>query len=158
MALTRGISASSGQTLVAQQTIVTPGYSVRSFQIKRAYARSNAALSASASQVVPLMVHEAVVNALRHARPSWVAVDVRLEGGHLHLAVSNDGRGFPFRGLYDQIRLKRARVGPVSLRERVTSLGGTLTIDSRDAGSIIEIALPMFHREGADADPISGRR
>ena len=121
-------------------------------------AESDAALSASASQVVPLMVHEAVVNALRHAKPSWVAVDVRPRDGQLRLVVSNDGHGFPFRGRYDQGALERAHVGPVSLRERVTLLGGTLTIDSRDAGSTVEIALPMVTQEGADADPIGARR
>jgi signal transduction histidine kinase len=122
-------------------------------------AESDAArLPRSAEQVVPLIVHEAVVNALRHATPSWVDVNVQMQDGQLRLVVSNDGRGFPFRGRYDQIALERARVGPVSLRERVTSLGGSLTIDSRDSGSIVEIALPIFNREGAGADPISGRR
>jgi signal transduction histidine kinase len=116
------------------------------------------ALPAPASQVVPLMVHEAVVNALRHARPSWVAVDVRSQNGHLRLLVSNDGQGFPFRGRYDHVALERAHIGPVSLRERVTSLGGTLTIESTDAGSTVEITLPIANREDADANPPGARR
>lgn len=126
--------------------------------ISMTVAEPDAALSSTASHVVPLMVHEAVVNALRHARPSWVAVDVRPQDGQLCLVVSNDGHGFPFRGRYDQVALEKAHVGPVSLRERVALLGGTLTIDSRDAGSTVEIALPMFNREGADVDPTSARR
>ena len=48
---------------------------------------------------VRLMVREAAVNAFKHARPSRVSVSVRVtETGDLGLVVSNDGRGFPFRG------------------------------------------------------------
>jgi len=92
---------------------------------------------------VRLMVREAVVNALQHAHPSRVSVDVqRDDGGPLRIVVSDDGRGFPFRGRVDQSQLDASNVGPVSLRERVVALSGSMAIESTAAGSRLEITLP----------------
>ena len=60
----------------------------------------------------------------------------------IKIVVSDDGRGFPFRGHYEHGMLTRMNLGPVSLRERATSLGGQMTIDSTETGSRIEIAVP----------------
>jgi signal transduction histidine kinase len=72
-----------------------------------------------------------------------VTVDVSAKDSHLRIAVSDDGHGFPFLGRYDHDALERANLGPVSLRNRVASLGGTLTVDSTPAGSCVEVTLPM---------------
>jgi signal transduction histidine kinase len=92
--------------------------------------------------VVP-MVHEAIVNALKHAQPSRVVVTVQADSGSLHVVISDDGRGFPFRGRYDQAELARTRTGPASLLERIASLGGELSIESTDAGSRVEMRLAV---------------
>lgn len=39
-------------------------------------------------------------------------------------------------------------LGPVTLRERIASLGGSLTIDSRDTGACLEITLPLTDNGG----------
>jgi signal transduction histidine kinase len=72
-----------------------------------------------------------------------VAVDVSTDGGALRIAVRDDGRGFPFQGRYDHAALQEANLGPISLRERVASLGGTLTVESTPAGSCVEVVLPL---------------
>jgi|RhiMetdeSRZDD1v2_1073273.scaffolds.fasta_scaffold05317_15 signal transduction histidine kinase len=100
------------------------------------------ALSSPTEQGVRLMVHEAVVNALKHAHPSKVTVDVAMHDGILALVVRDDGRGFPERGHLDHDDLVRRNVGPASLRDRVTAMGGRLAIDSTASGSRIEITLP----------------
>ncbi len=95
-------------------------------------------------QTLRLLVQEAVVNALKHANPSRVTIEVELPDDHrLHVAVSNDGRGFPFRGRMDGAQLVALNAGPVSLRERVTSVGGSIAIDSTPSGSRVEITFPV---------------
>ena len=95
-------------------------------------------------KAVRLMVHEAVVNALKHAHPSRVSVDVQADGSDtLRIVVADDGRGFPFRGRRGGAELEATNSGPVSLTERVDSLAGTLAIESLPTGSRIEISLPV---------------
>jgi signal transduction histidine kinase len=95
-------------------------------------------------QAIALMVHEAVVNALKHADPSRVSVDVHVDGTAVRITVADDGRGFGFEGRHDHERLVQMKAGPASLRERVESLGGNLTIESSRAGSRVEISLPLM--------------
>ena len=102
-----------------------------------------AAIPYAIERAVPPMVHEAVVNALKHGDPSRIRVDLDVDNGTLRIIVADDGHGFPFRGRYDHAALVEARLGPASLRERAASLGGTLTIDSAGSGSRVEIALPL---------------
>ncbi len=94
-------------------------------------------------QAIPPMVHEAIVNALKHADPSRVAVTI--DGGltDVRIIVTDDGRGFPFRGRYDHAALMANDAGPRSLLDRVESLGGRMSIDSSDAGSRVEMRLSV---------------
>ena len=126
------------------------------------------ALPPQTDQEVRLMVREAVVNALKHAQPSRVAVEVQADDGRsdsrsgspvsadapgsaepkssrrtVRIIVSNDGRGFPFRGRYDHAQLVASNAGPVSLRDRVQALAGTLAIESMPTGSRVEISVPI---------------
>jgi signal transduction histidine kinase len=90
-------------------------------------------LPAPIEKAVRFMVHEAIVNALQHAQPSRVSVDVQADGPDtLRIVVSDDGRGFPFRGRRGGAELTAANAGPVSLTERVDSLAGTLAISIAD--------------------------
>jgi len=102
-----------------------------------------AAIPDAIERAIPPMVHEAVVNALKHGDPSRIRVDIDVENSTLRIVVADDGHGFPFRGRYDHDTLRDAHLGPASLRDRATSLGGTLTIDSELSGSRVEIVLPL---------------
>jgi signal transduction histidine kinase len=95
-------------------------------------------------QPIALMVHEAVVNALKHAAPSRVSVDVHTDNGAIRIIVADDGRGFTFQGRYDHRMLSSMNVCPQSLRERIESLGGDLTIESGRTGSRVEISVPLM--------------
>jgi signal transduction histidine kinase len=100
------------------------------------------ALPSEVQDAVPRMVHEAVVNALKHGRPSRVSVSVRGRDDGLSVVVADDGHGFPFEGRFDHAALVRQNLGPASLCERVASLGGDVSVDSSASGSKVEIRLP----------------
>jgi len=90
-----------------------------------------------------LMLHEALMNAARHATASRVRVELASANGRLRLAVQDDGRGFPFRGTRSGEDLAATGEGPRSLRERVASLGGRLVVHSSPGGSRVEIDVPL---------------
>ena len=70
-------------------------------------------------------------------------VDLAERDDELHITVTDDGRGFPFRGRYDLAALALMHQGPVSLKERVALLDGELMIDSSASGARLEITLPL---------------
>lgn len=94
-------------------------------------------------EALPLMINEAVVNALKHAQPSRVTVDVESADGHIRVAVSDDGHGFPFKGRFDHEALALSHDAPRSLFDRVSALGGHLSIESSDRGSRVEMLLSL---------------
>ena len=100
-------------------------------------------LSDAAEQALSLIINEAIVNAAKHAHPSRVSVDIVSSEGALQVVVADDGRGFPFRGRFDHERLVRDQIGPVSLRDRLTAMGGALAIESSAAGSRLEMSIPL---------------
>ena len=89
-----------------------------------------------------LIVQEAVVNAARHAGASEVRVDVARANGDVQVVVTDNGGGFPFQGEYDHAALTALQLGPVILKERVKSVGGTVAIRSSSAGARLDIRLP----------------
>lgn len=70
-------------------------------------------------------------------------VELAMEEGHVRMSVGDDGRGFPFRGRCDLPALTRMRQGPVTLRERVGALGGSLVLESTENGAQLEITIPL---------------
>jgi signal transduction histidine kinase len=89
------------------------------------------------------LLREALFNVARHAGARAVQVEVRRRGAALEVAVSDDGRGFPFHGRYEHADLARGKLGPVSLKERITALGGSLAIDSAPGRTRLEMRLPL---------------
>jgi signal transduction histidine kinase len=94
-------------------------------------------------QEIYFLVHESLTNAARHATASSVRAEVGAEDDHVNITVTDNGHGFPFRGRYDHAMLTTLKRGPITLRERTTSLGGRLTIDSTDTGARLEITIPI---------------
>ena len=89
------------------------------------------------------LAREGLVNAARHAHASSARVELGDPGsGGVEIRVADDGRGFPFRGRFDDRELRDAGDGPRSLLERIQSLGGTMILDSEANGSCLTITLP----------------
>jgi signal transduction histidine kinase len=99
-------------------------------------------LPARRSSEVYLVVHEALINAARHASAATAWLEVAVRDGRVNIDVADDGRGFEFKGRYDHATLAALDLGPATLRERVTLLGGLLAIESTANGTRLEIALP----------------
>lgn len=89
------------------------------------------------------IVNEAVANAARHAGAKRVAVVVDVTDDAVEIDIEDDGKGFPFHGRYDLRSLVDSNIGPVTLKERVNSLGGSMIIDSSDGGAKLEIRMPL---------------
>ena len=104
---------------------------------------SDLSLPAETERALVMMVHEAVANALKHAAPTHVVVEIKSDEDRLRVTVTDDGRGFAFEGHYDHDTLDRDSLGPVTLRERAATLGGKLSIESSRTGSRVELLLPI---------------
>ena len=89
------------------------------------------------------LVQEGLTNVGRHARARVAGIHITLAFDRVTLVMHDDGIGFPFRGRFMLEDLIDRQIGPVSLRERVASLGGELILTSSASGSRIEIGLPV---------------
>jgi signal transduction histidine kinase len=79
----------------------------------------------------------------KHARARHVTVCLEQQDDFVRLAVEDDGIGFdPDHHLAK--RQGKGGLGLLSMRERVTYLGGTLKLTSvRRAGTEIEVRIPL---------------
>jgi signal transduction histidine kinase len=90
------------------------------------------------------IVREALYNVQKHSAATRVAVSIAKSDSALEISVEDNGAGFPFSGKYTLDELEVLRLGPMSIKRRVRTLGGDLTVDSRPgqgAGLKIRLAL-----------------
>jgi signal transduction histidine kinase len=93
-------------------------------------------LASVASDVVQL-TREALSNVGRHAKAATCRVSLWRDGGSAFLEIDDDGSGF-------ELADTTGGMGIANLRGRVTSLGGTMDIDSRAGeGTAVRISLPL---------------
>jgi signal transduction histidine kinase/ligand-binding sensor domain-containing protein len=84
---------------------------------------------------------EAVLNAVRHAQPGAIRVEIRYEGSLLHLTIADDGCGFELGRAPDT---SDAHYGLASMRERAQAIGGTFTLTSAPGGGTeIRVTAPL---------------
>ena len=84
-----------------------------------------------------------LVNVARHAEASAARLDMAVEDDQVNIAISDDGRGFSFKGLYDHATLAALELGPVTLKERLARLGGSVSIDSSPGATRLQITFPV---------------
>jgi signal transduction histidine kinase len=87
---------------------------------------------------------ESLHNIKKHANASHVVVKLGQDEAKVFLAVDDNGRGFSFSGRYASEELDRLRLGPISIKERTRSVGGTLTVESNPGhGARLTIEIPL---------------
>ena len=102
-------------------------------------------LRPQACREVAGIVQEALANVLKHSGAENVLVRLGVEKGMWNLIVEDDGRGFAFSGRMSQSELEKIRAGPLVIKDRVRSLGGELSIESKPGqGSRLVISFPQM--------------
>lgn len=92
---------------------------------------SEADVSATLAREIYRLVREGLVNAARHSGVSTALAELEVQEHVVRINVSDDGYGFD------------DRAGPVALRSRVASLGGSLRIHPGESGARLEIEIPL---------------
>jgi signal transduction histidine kinase len=98
-------------------------------------------LQTSVELQIVRIIQESLTNVRKHARATTVRVDVHKRDGQLVVNISDDGLGFnpevPTRGEFPKF-------GLTTMRERASSIRGTLDIDSTPgAGTTVRFTMPF---------------
>jgi signal transduction histidine kinase len=89
------------------------------------------------------IVQEALVNVKKHSGARNVSIGFGSAQSRWKLLIEDDGRGFDFTGRLCMLDLEAKGQGPYVIRERVSTLGGELEVESTPGrGARLEIALP----------------
>jgi signal transduction histidine kinase len=87
---------------------------------------------------------EALHNVKKHAHASHVVVKLEQDEANVFLFVDDNGQGFSFSGRYRSEELDQLRLGPISIKERTRSVGGTLTVESNPGhGARLTVEIPL---------------
>lgn len=86
---------------------------------------------------------EALANVRKHAQATKVDVTLRFEEDELCVAIRDNGKGFDLSQALSNAR-SAGRVGLLGMKDRVETLGGTLSIKTAaSAGTTIHFTLPV---------------
>src|SRR5579863_8285937 len=77
------------------------------------------------------IVREALYNVQKHSKATRVAVSIAKSEAGLEILIEDNGSGFPFSGRYTLDELELLRLGPMSIKRRVRTLGGDMVLDSK---------------------------
>jgi PAS domain S-box-containing protein len=113
------------------------------FTVQFAADAEPARLDPSLATAAYRVAQEALTNAARHAGARRVAVELRVLGEELLLAVSDDGRGYDLDAARARA-LGGASMGLLGMEERAELAGGSLRIITRPGqGTRVEAAFPL---------------
>jgi signal transduction histidine kinase len=88
------------------------------------------------------VIQESLTNAMRHARPARIKLEVRCEAEWMNILIEDDGLGFD-----PEPALAKNR-GLGGMRERIQLAGGEFHIESRvGEGAKVSIRLPLKGRD-----------
>jgi signal transduction histidine kinase len=87
------------------------------------------------------IAQEAVANAVNHAAPHTINMDLRIEARQLRLQVLDDGCGFEPN---DAFTSNHGNFGLIGMRERAERIKGELHLEScRGKGTRVEVMVPL---------------
>ncbi|MFN2159434.1 MAG: sensor histidine kinase [Anaerolineales bacterium] len=89
------------------------------------------------------IAQEAVMNAVRHAKPTRVTIDLQRETKLVSLRVEDNGSGFDFKGTMDEAASK-GYWGLLGMMERAALVGAELTMSSKlGEGTILTVKVEL---------------
>ena len=116
------------------------GFEIESELALPGTADGEARLGEELETAVYRLVQEALTNVAKHASANHVRVAVGQADGKLLIEVQDDGAGF-------DPELASEGFGLAGMRERVSLVGGTLSIDSGERGTLVSACLPARQAE-----------
>jgi ligand-binding sensor domain-containing protein/two-component sensor histidine kinase len=98
-------------------------------------------LATEVAQQLLRIGQEAVSNAIRHASPSQVRLDLHFEPSRVVLRARDDGTGFEVERGFSAID---GHFGLLGMRERAGQVNGTLKVESAPGeGTLVEVTVPV---------------
>ena len=95
-------------------------------------------------------VRELLLNTIKHARATVIAVDIRMKRDHLEIVVKDDGAGFDPETLQGK---SRKGLGLFNIRERLQLIGGEMTIRSQPGkGTRVTLVAPVESPAGQEEE------
>ena len=89
------------------------------------------------------IVQECLTNVYRHSRSLVAFIRIRASTSEISVQVRDEGRGIPLETRAAATSGKVLGVGLSGMRERVREFGGTLDVQSSDAGTSVTATLPL---------------
>lgn len=100
-------------------------------------------LSEDAKALLFRAVRELALNVVKHAQANTLTVTLETRANELLLEISDDGKGFRHMGQAER-ELNHGGYGLFSIHERITYIGGNMTVDSApDKGARILLQVPL---------------
>ncbi|MGI6442715.1 MAG: sensor histidine kinase [Synergistaceae bacterium] len=88
------------------------------------------------------VAQEAVNNSANHANAKEITISLRDLGNKIVLKIEDDGKGFDVPENITELRVKGHR-GLSNMQERMSLVGGKLTVSSSPKGTIIKCEMPL---------------
>ncbi|MCG3113007.1 MAG: GAF domain-containing protein [Candidatus Manganitrophus sp. SB1] len=104
-------------------------------------------LSAKIEILLYRVIQEALTNVAKHAQAESVILSLEKKDVHIHLYITDDGKGFEVKRYFSSPPMIRRGLGILGMKERVELAGGTFFIDSDlGQGTRISIKVPIVKR------------
>ena len=107
---------------------------------------SELALDYRTAKNLSSVLRETLSNIVRHAQAARVRIDVRMEGGALHMQIGDDGKGLDGTAPGGGHGLK-------NIQRRMVDIGGQADAHSSTAGTTIQISVPLATATDATMRP-----
>jgi signal transduction histidine kinase len=129
--------------LPALRSLTTDFGGRSTFSVRLDAPRSLPPLSKDAELALFRALQEALANVARHAEATAVEVVVTVGNGELELRVEDNGRGLS-PGVTPETVERPGHMGIAGMRERIGSLGGTVSLERRPGGGVrLRVRVPL---------------
>jgi PAS domain S-box-containing protein len=126
------LGLASGLTQLAEA--YEPSISVT---VEYAYELSETRFDKNLEITIYRIAQEAINNAVRHGKAGQIEVELAMNDGHLSLSVADNGCGFDVAGK------NRLGLGLLTMKGRITAIGGTLDITSKPGQTVVRATAPL---------------